>query len=322
MRLIVALAMLGAAPGCREAPRPAGAPAPSRAPDWPGAPRPVGAPTPDRGRFVAPTGASLQYPTRAAVAPDGTVYVSDARANAVYGYLAGRATVELQDVPQPLGVAVHGTRLYVGSQERRGVEVYDLGTRVYVQDLGAGDLAMPNAIAVAPDGSEVYVADSRRDRVAVYAPDGRQLGTIGEPGEGPGQLRFPTAVAADAARIVVADQGNHRVQVFRRDRRHGLSFGAELTDPGRPLTDADVRGRFTRLQGVALAGGRIVVLDAAEALLQVFDGQGAHQGFAGGRALDPPLWLDVQAGPGGTLILTDATARRLVTTSLELRPAP
>ena len=263
------------------------------------------------GRFSPPGAATLAYPVRAAAADDGVLYVSDPDADAVFGYLDGRRVVALTELDRPLGVAVHAGRLFVGSAGRGAVEVYDLDARAWVGDLGAGpgEVARPNAIAVAPDGV-IYVADSDRDQVAVFdAASYARIGTLG----GPGELRFPVAVAADAARVVVADQGNHRLRFYDRDGRPTGTLGQEV-----PLTATSTlayRGGFTRLQGVALWRGEVFALDAHHGTVQVFDRDGDWRAFVGRRgdcATCVALALDVQVTPGGRLVVTDPERGRWV----------
>lgn len=266
---------------------------------------------PPHGRFSPPGAATLAYPVRAAAADDGVLYLSDPDADAVFGYLDGRRVAALTELARPLGVAAHGGRLFVGSAGRGAVEVYDLDARAWVGDLGSGrgEVARPNAIAVAPDGV-IYVADSDRDQVAVFdAASYARIGTLG----GPGELRFPVAVAVDATRVVVADQGNHRLRFYGRDGAPIGTLGHEV-----PLTATSTlayQGGFTRLQGVALWRGEVFALDAHHGHVQVFDRDGAWRAVVGRRgdcAACVALPLDVQVTPGGRLVVTDPERGRWV----------
>jgi DNA-binding beta-propeller fold protein YncE len=269
---------------------------------------PPGERPPPPGRFEAALATPLRYPARLALGPDGTIYVSDPVAGRVFGYAGGKRSVELAGLDQPLGLAVAGTRLLVGNAGARGsVEVYDLAARAGLFSLGQGEgeVGLPNAIAVAPDG-RVHVADSKAGVVKVYAPDGALAERVGKPGSGDGELRFPAAVAVDAARIVVGDQGNHRVQLFDRAGRWQRSIGGEA--PEKAATLADYRGRFTRVQGVALDGERIYVLDSVHGHVQLLDVGGAAKGFLGQRgdcASCTRLPFDVALGGRGKLLVSD-----------------
>ena len=78
----------------------------------------------------------------------------------------------------------------------------------------------------------MYVADGYGNaRVHRFSPDGRLLGSWGEPGAGPGQFHVPHGIAIDAAGTVyVADRENSRLQLFSP----AGEFLAEWTDVARP----------------------------------------------------------------------------------------
>jgi hypothetical protein len=271
------------------------------------------------GQFAATGGIKLGYPVRVASA-NGITYVSDADGNQVIGTDgAGTVAVAITGLAKPLGLAVAGDLLYVGNQGRGDVEVYSLGQKKYLRSLGGqGAFQMPNAIAVASDGT-VAVADSKANVVKVFSAAGALTQTLGGPGTGDGQLSFPSAVAIDDTRIVVGDQGNHRIQIFNRAGGFVSAKGSEVT--GGKSRD-DYQGKFTSIAGVALAGADILVLDSAHAYVQVLDGAGTFKGFLGasgdcGSCMK--LGLDVQVAADGSVLVTDPENRRVVTLSTELR---
>jgi len=266
------------------------------------------------GTFTSGAGLRLAYPVRVAPSADGTVYTSDAAGNAVIGLQAGVPAVAITGVPRPLGVAVAGSLLYVGSAGRQTVEVYDLAQQKGVRTLAG--VEMPNAIAVAPDG-RVYVADSKKGVVRVFDASGNALPAFGGTGTGP--FLFPNAVAADATRVVVGDQGAHKVYVLDRAGKVQLSFGGEVTSAS---SLADYRGKFTSIGAVALASGRILVLDSAHSFVQAFDDQGTPIGifgYAGDCATCTKLALDVAVDKDGNVLATDPEHHRVVSLSTELR---
>lgn len=73
----------------------------------------------------------------------------------------------------------------------------------------------PTNLGLAPDG-DLYVTDGYGNaRVHRFAPDGRLLGSWGEPGAGPGQFRVPHGIAVDRhGTVFVADRENDRIQLF------------------------------------------------------------------------------------------------------------
>jgi len=61
----------------------------------------------------------------------------------------------------------------------------------------------------------LFVLDSGNHRIQVFAPDGSFLRSMGEPGEGPGQLGDPQGMFVHPdGRVWVADTRNRRVQPF------------------------------------------------------------------------------------------------------------
>lgn len=129
-----------------------------------------------------------------AVAPDGDVYITDARQRVVHLSSSGE---------------------FKGQWGQEGEE--------------PGDFSNPVGIVVAADGS-VFVSDYDLDRVQKFAPDGELLHVFGRPGSGPGQLSAPAGLAIDSSgAIYVADFYNHRIQKFGPD---GL-FEKTIGHPGR-----------------------------------------------------------------------------------------
>ena len=269
------------------------------------------------GRFVAADEVAISQPARIAASPDGSVFVSEPTAGVVLHVTDGKIDFGIVDLDQPLGVAIRGDLLLVGNAGRGSVDVYSVSERKYLRSLGsgAGEFAMPNDLAAAPDG-EIYVADSKANVVRMYRLDGTSDGSFGALGDGLGAFRFPVAVAVDGERVVVGDQGNHRVQVFDRHGAFVSSFGEPLpmsADTGG--TAPDLAGRFTRIQGVVLDGERIDVLDSFHSTVQAFDLAGRALGFSGRRGACEGcfgLGLGLTLAAPGRVIVTDPDHHRLV----------
>ena len=66
---------------------------------------------------------------------------------------------------------------------------------------GDGEFNRPAGVALAPNGN-VYVADSRNDRVQYFTATGSFLGKWGSTGKGNGQFDYPTDVAFRGAGVV------------------------------------------------------------------------------------------------------------------------
>ncbi|MEW6217977.1 MAG: NHL repeat-containing protein [Thermodesulfobacteriota bacterium] len=194
----------------------------------------------------------------------------------------GRVQASLAGLADPISLAADRQgRWYVGSAETGSVEVLGPTLRQpFALGQGAGEFGRPSAIAVSRAGT-VYVADSKEQQIKVFDPAGRRLFAFGSPGSGNGSFHFPTALAIDeaAGEVVVTDlpiitspRGPHegaRVQFFTLDGGYRRSFGTYGTGAGllmKPL-------------GVAVdAAGRVLVSDAQQGVVQVFDRQGAFIG--------------------------------------------
>lgn len=124
----------------------------------------------------------FRFPTSVAVAPDGTLYVSDALNFRVQAFdPEGRFLREfgrLGDTP--------------------------------------GSFARPKGVAVSADG-HVYVADAAFNNVQVFDREGQLLLAFGNLGHGSGEFWLPQGIHVDRQnRVYVADKFNNRVQVFER----------------------------------------------------------------------------------------------------------
>ncbi len=141
----------------------------------------------------------FRLPTDVAIAPDGTIYVSE-----------------------------------YGGNDR--ITVYDSDWRFLRQIGGPGTettFQRPQAVFVGPDGT-LWVADSCNHRICAFDPDGTLRGTFGQPGGQAGDLRFPynVEVLPDGT-LVVCEFGNNRVQRLARDGRSLGVWGGPGRDPGR-----------------------------------------------------------------------------------------
>ncbi len=75
----------------------------------------------------------------------------------------------------------------------------------------------PSGIDVGPDGN-IYVADSGRDKIKVFSPEGKFLRQFGAKGPEPGKFSAVAAISFDGAgRLHEADSAGHRVQMFTKE---------------------------------------------------------------------------------------------------------
>ena len=196
---------------------------------------------------ASPTQAVFADPFGAAMAPDGTIYVSDAADNNRIRKITPAGRVEtfagsgkeaFADGPglqaafnTPSGLAIDGVgNLYVadtGNNRIRKISTDGVvstiagdGTAGYA-DGPASQAEFDGPIGVAVDKTgNVFVADSYNDRLRLISPNGQVITLAGS--KGPGYLDGPAttalfdtpcgvAVAADGS-LIVADTGNHRLR--------------------------------------------------------------------------------------------------------------
>jgi hypothetical protein len=147
---------------------------------------------------------------------------------------------------------------------------------------GAEPFSTPYGLGIAPDGN-LWVANGRKDRFEIFAPDGTFLETWGTPGSAEGEFEFyapesgyGTAygdVDFDAdGNIYVLDTGNHRVQKFDPDRNFLLAWGSV----------GDGEGQFLAPPSIAVSpDGRVYVPDEKRHDVQIFDTEGTYLGAFG-----------------------------------------
>ena len=126
----------------------------------------------------------LHYPTDAAIAPDGSLWIADAYNHRLQRFVEGKST-------SIVGWGFFGRAF--GFRVATGVGVDAIG-RVYGADFGHG-------------------------KVRVFDPGGKPLETFGREGTGLGEFDRPEDVAVHGTSIYVTDFGNHRLQEWRMEEK-------------------------------------------------------------------------------------------------------
>jgi len=191
----------------------------------------------------------LRLPTDVAVAPDGSVYVSEYGGND----RVSKFNVELEFVldfghagddatgfrrPQSVVIAADGT-IWVADACNHRVSHFAEHGQLLGQfgrlGGGIGELRFPYGLDLLSDGTLV-VCEYGNNRVQRFTPGGRSLGVWGTAGRSAGQLAYPWALAvAGDDRVFVVDSGNNRIQVI--DGR------PEATWARAPMSDAGAKSR-------------------------------------------------------------------------------
>jgi sugar lactone lactonase YvrE len=159
-----------------------------------------------------------------------------------------------------------------------------------------GPFTEPVAIAVAPDGSALAVADASQQAVVRYDlanPKEKPL-LFGQPGKNNGQFQNPIAVAMDAdGRSYVLDGKQHRVQVFDPKGAFLYAFGRyekgkqpdELVEPLQLAVDP---------HGTAAYVYDYDKYEIKKFALDPVKNQGVHLNNAGGKGDGPCQFRSVQ----------------------------
>jgi len=132
------------------------------------------------------------------------------------GYFA-EAAREAGKLLSPGALLLSGDKLYVTDVRRSRVLIFALADGSLLQEIGMEeDILAPNGVALDRAGN-IYVSSAARQRIAVYAPDGRPIRLInGTPdGHGTSALLNPRGIAVTAdGRIVVVSKLTHQLAVF------------------------------------------------------------------------------------------------------------
>ena len=224
----------------------------------------------------APSPAALDSPESVAVDSGGRIIVADTGNDRVVVLSADRThhlTIKAADgkaLSGPAGVAVDPAtgRIRIADTGNARIIDYDPDDLMAVAvDAGAAGLPSPRGVAVAPNGSRVYVTDPSSP--AVHAVDGSSIAAAFGPDAAGSGLDRPGGLAVDPAtgRILVAEEAGNRVRAL--DPSGGLAF--ILAQPAR------FGGYETRLMDVAVdpyGAGRILVAEAEYGRIQVLDTEG------------------------------------------------
>ena len=160
-------------------------------------------------------------------------------------------------------------RIIVTDPGARGVHIFDFKERKYKfierSDKDKDPMLTPQCVAVDAQDN-IYVTDSDAGLIFVFEPNGKYLRVLGSLKGGEGYFKRPTGIAVDSAaqRIYVTD--TLRDEVFILDMQ-----GKVLKTIGKT---GDAEGEFNLPTELRLDGPRLMVVDAMNFRVQVFDRSG------------------------------------------------
>lgn len=254
-------------------------------------------------------------PAGIAVAADGTVYFTDPNTNRIFKIApcciepSGQTCTPPAQAPQPCADARPPARVIPTQSECDAAPILCVG--------GAGSqptrLSGPRGILLHKKRRAVVVADSGNHRLQLFDPESFQLvGIWGqanptgtpEPGDAPGLLDTPWTLAQDDdGNLYVVDYGNQRVQKFDVRGKVIPSFwdNATATKPQSPP--------LSEPGDVAVVDGRVLIADASQHTIFVFDADGNFQHSFGTSDLNAPMGI---AGDAQAIYVGDNSARRIL----------
>ena len=151
-----------------------------------------------------------------------------------------------------------------------------------VKGSGPGQFNEPRGLAV--DGSgNVYVVDSKNNRIQKLSADGAPLQSWGKEGSDPGQFKDPCGIAVGPdGSVYVADTWNHRVQKFDANGKFLLEWREQTSG-------------FWGPRGIAVSpdGTSVYVTDTGNKRVVHFDAAGnqinlwGHEGSKPGELIEP-----------------------------------
>jgi DNA-binding beta-propeller fold protein YncE len=187
-----------------------------------------------------------------------------------------------QQMESPMDVACDvNDDIYVSDSERKQIYVFDVRGR-FTRKIGGGSpdarLQRPTGMTLDRAARRIYVTDTLRHQLLVFAMDGSLICTIGKRGSGPGEFNYPTAVTFSTGKVYVVDAMNFRVQAFTPDGQFVNSFG-QLGNQS---------GTMNRPKGIAAdTDGNLYIVDALFETVQVFDPSGQLLYYFGSTGTGP-----------------------------------
>jgi DNA-binding beta-propeller fold protein YncE len=219
---------------------------------------------------------SLQFraPYAISVAESPFFAITDSESRCVW--IVDRSTSDVRQVTggrsatlaAPVGVTFgSGNRLFVVDSELKKIFVFSTDGKFREFFAESVEWGRPVGIAYDATNDHFWISDAGMHQLVRLDESGRQIGTVGTRGDGPGQFNFPGQLAVGPQnRLYVVDSLNFRIQIFSPRGEYLASFGIAGNRPG----------AFARPRGIAVSRqGHVYVSDALSDVIQIFDRSGA-----------------------------------------------
>lgn len=232
----------------------------------------------DDGSFIGSfgDGGALEFvdPRGISIAPDGLIWVADTGANTIYR-VSSRGTVQgsWDGFGAPIDVAVgHNGDVYVLEQEPARILRFDENMQI-LDRWGEGEFLAPVSVGLSI-GNIVYLADSGRNVIERYHPDGAFEESWGGQWTVEGEFDRPAGLAIGSqGHLYLADSFQNRAHRYDQNGGWLGSFGSE----------GDAEGRFRGMAGVAASTDTTVYFaDPGNNRVQRFGATGSSPSAFGG----------------------------------------
>lgn len=233
--------------------------------------------------------AETSVPGPVAVAPDGTIWLTDSggsrfhlftpdgayieswgRPGAGEGEFNFAMSTEVGDSYGSIAFAPDGS-FYVADTGNRRIQHFSADRQFTSAwgEFGTGDGQFLKPLDVVVDSQgNVFVMDELRSVIQKFSSSGTHMMTFGDSGSADGQFDYPSWMAIDATdSIWIADTGNRRIQQFDTDGQFIAAFDGNgaLVEPWEVAVDADGAIYVTDI-----GAGQVVMLDPSGAVVGVW----------------------------------------------------
>ncbi|HWR15679.1 MAG TPA: 6-bladed beta-propeller [Terriglobales bacterium] len=223
---------------------------------------------------------------------------------------------------RPYGVAVDSKgRVIVSDPGMSGIHIFDPAQRKYkfIERLEKSKDAMMEPQCITVDGKDnIYVTDSKAGKVFMFQPSGKYIGVLGsiKGSNGEGFFKRPTGIAIDPDKGDVYVTDTLRDKIYLLDKKGGVirTIGQHGSGPG----------EFNYPTEILARSGLLVVVDAMNFRVQLFDREGKALGQIGSRdesagglfrpkgiAIDSEGHIYLVEGLSGTVQVFDREGRLL-----------
>ena len=205
---------------------------------------------------------------------------------------------EYKSLVRPYSVVTDSRdRVIVTDPGAFGIHIFDFAQQKYKfisHTEGKDELHAPQCITVDKQDN-IYVTDSEAGKIFVFGANGKFQRTIGSLKGGEGFFKRPTGIAvdSDAQRIFVTDTWRDKIYVMDMQ-------GSVLQTIGKR---GDQNGEFNFPTELRLNGPDLIVVDAMNFRIQVFDRAGTFRYAIGGNLYRPK---GVSVDSEGHLYVADA----------------